>query len=100
MKRKKDNRVDPIKGAPTRAESAAESEDQVSISTISLEVEENSRRRKNKVEPLNNIKSVDAVEDQLGTPSIFNEPVEEGRINLNDLGLIHKYLQFVYCSLL
>ena len=82
MECKKDNGVDPKKGVLTRVKSSVELEDQVSISTISIEVEEKSRRGKNKVYPIGNIKtkSVDTVEDPIGTPSIFDESVEEGRI--------------------
>ena len=57
MECKKDNGVDPKKSVLTRVESSAESEYQVSISTISIEVEEKSRRGKNKVHPLGNIKT-------------------------------------------
>ena len=70
MARKKDNGV----------ESAAEVEDRVSISTISLDVEENSTRGRNKVHPLGDNKNVEMVEDQLDTPAIFKKSVEEGRI--------------------
>ena len=75
MARKKNNGV----------ESAAEVEDRVSISTISLDVEENSRRGRNKVHPLGDNKNVETVEDQLGTPAIFKKSVEEGRI-INNMG--------------
>ena len=80
------NWAKPINRVVERSDSTFDIEDQISISTISKEIEEysndfvvssNSRKDKNKVHP--KIKRVDGVEKRLGTSAIFNQSIEGGK---------------------
>ena len=92
MAHKNGSRVEPNDLVIERVDSIFEIEDQISISSISAEIEENcnkvnvvssnNRSGKNKIQPIDVIKSIDGLEEQLGTSAIFNQSVEEGKIAL------------------